>query len=269
MRGGGKWFPTPPIEWSMAMLYDNIHSRVHGNINIPICVCLTNSPEHSSTGEVYLFFNNNMTAEEASIIVKHFLGITGEFVLEPALPIVPIGDDDALYDYLHPTFVKISKRTFSCEIKTGKVIDDKTDFDKVATVEHKIKKGNTNIKGIHANFMSLQHNENVKGTVLPDLYKEYIPKIEESKSFGLDKSEYKHYTQRRNLFIAQVTPRTWWTTFSTEKGDPITLTLMGDNFLNGYPYFSKKWWVEAEAKEQLLQKKKEEAWRSSTSEYDG
>jgi len=184
-----------------------------------------------------------MTAEEASIIVKYFLGITGEFVLEPALPIVPIDDNDALYNYLHPTFVKISDRTFGgYEIKTGKVIDDTIDFDKVATVKHNIKKGSTNIVGIHTNFTSLQHSEDVKDTVLPELYKRYMPTEKESQTFG-----FKDLYISRNLRIAEVGFNVFWKKFTTEKGDPITLNLMGDYLLDYYPYIEKRWWVKAEA----------------------
>jgi hypothetical protein len=253
MRGG--LFGPTYIDWMISIIYDNIMAKIRAEyIKIPICVCLNNH----SNGDVYLFFNNNMTAEEASFIVKKVLGITYEFVLEPALPIVPITDEETSQDeYLNHTFVKLSKKFIGYSVRTGTVIDYTTDFDTVATAEHEIKKGKTNTDNIRWNFVSEVHK--VNDNVLPELYKEYIPKKSESESYGYDESKYYEYhtAMKRNVEVHTFSNNMVWKHFTTVKGKtPINLDLVDEQLLKYYPYFKKGWWVEQE--KLLLEKKKKD-----------
>ena len=239
------------------MLYDKILNRKDANpspFRIPICVCLCNVTNE----EAYLFFNNNMTADEASIILKKFLGIEEykEFELDPPLQIVsvPIKDEKTPEEtttgekYLSPTFVKIFRSFLQWKIKSGTVTDYTTEFDTLATVEHKITKGSIKIKKIRENFMDLDRV--VNGKVLPKLYKDYFTTIENSKNYGLVEKDILLYTKQRQLDSTS-TER-----FTTIKGtNPINLNLVHAKFLFAYPYIEKEWWVEEEKK--LLASKEE------------
>ena len=266
MRGGLFGRPTP-IDWQIYMLYDKILNRKDANpspFRIPICVCLCNVTNEE---EAYLFFNNNMTADEASIILKKFLGIEEdkeedkkdkEFELDPPLQIVPVPIKDEKTPeetttgekYLSPTFVKIFRSFYQWKIKSGTVTDYTTEFDTLATVEHKITtKGSIKIKKIRKNFMDLAWV--VNGKVLPKLYKDYFTTIENSKNYGLVEKDILLYTKQRQLDSTS-TER-----FQTIKGThPINLNLVRAKLLFVYPYIEKEWWVEAEKK--LLASKEEE-----------
>lgn len=217
-------------------MYDNITARIRaGYIKIPICVFLINE----STGDVYLFFNNNMTAEEASFIVKQVLGINDEFVLEPALPIVSITDEETSQDeYLNRTFVKLSKNIVGkyTVIKTGTASDYTTDFDRVATLEHKIKKGNINTENIGRNFTGTLFYK-VEDNVLPDLYKKYIPSEKESALFGYSDDASREYTQ---LMRYRTPVKVESKNFTTVKGTTtINLDLVDTQLLKDYHTLKK------------------------------
>jgi len=250
------------INWQIFMLYDKIYNRKYANptpFRIPICVCLYNSTDN----EAYLFFNNNMNKEEASIILKAFLGIKdNEFELEQPLQIVPIKDEKTPEEtttgekYLNPTFVKIFKKFIGWTIKSGTVIDYTTKFDEVATVEHKIKKGSINIKNICHNFMGL--NQVVNDNVLPELYKDYVTTEDKSEKYGFQPKDYVLFTQR---YLEQTRSEA----FETIKGkDPINLNLVRARLLFSYPYIEKRWWEKEETKRLAqegdeMQKAKDEA----------
>jgi hypothetical protein len=187
--------------------------------------------------------------------VKRVLGIKDEFELEPALPIVPITDEETSQgEYLNHTFVKLSKKLFgSYTVNTG-TADDTTDLERVPTVEHKIKKGNMNTKNIRDNFKSSY--QSVEANVLPNLYKEYIPRIEQSPLFGYNEKEIR---SRQRTLQMPILNNTAWTHFITEKGTTtINLDLVYKQLWMEYPYFEKGWWVEEERASMEKKKKDEE-----------
>jgi hypothetical protein len=256
MRGGGL-FGSTPIDWQIYTLYDKIYNLKDVNpspFSIPICVCLCNVTDE----EAYLFFNNNMTADEASIILKKILGIeeNQKFELDPPLQIVPVPIKDEKTPeetttgekYLSPTFVKIFKNFMSWNIKSGTVTDYTTEFDTLATVEHKITKVSIKIKKIRENFMGLGRVVELK--VLPELYKDYVTTKKVSTKYGFNEKDFSLYAGKRYI-LSTSTER-----FTTIKGThPINLNLVRAKLLYAYPYIEKEWWVEEEKK--LLASKEE------------
>ncbi len=176
MRGGGD------IQVTIRGFYDIIPKGIKDKINIPIFIVVQ---KHNTPKDViYVFFNKNITNEDAMLILKLLLGMSIEdtFELNPPLGFEPQDDSteniEDSPDDIHSKFVKISG-IFGYNIETGTIkvdIDENgiSDLDKSIDKKHKIISGKivvTNGTGIIENFN--ESKKQVQEKVLPELYKSY------------------------------------------------------------------------------------------------
>jgi hypothetical protein len=250
------------------VLHDRIPLRSGGGGNgnrlrIPICIIVRkpNTPKD----HIYIFFNRNMTNEEATLIVKLLLGITAdEFTLDPPLGIEETKTEEYAQirkedfpDDINPIFVKLEGGLSSYTIKTGtrKEIPTKNKIvlDELLTTTHKIKgqvkivagNGNAIANNFKKSQESQESQESIEKNVLPNLYKSYWISVEKNNTYGLEKrqepkgrdmyySEYKLVTDRiYNPFNYENIVQVLLNNHDLNRGN-------GNNF-----YYFPKWFDEA------------------------
>ena len=155
--------------------------------NVPICVVFI--VDKTLKDDVYLFFNNRMTADEITTTVKLLLGMSVEDTFKLTPPIVrpkepePMkGDLDDLWS-VTGMFVKISGCWANQKycVHSGIILDKNTLLDKIKTTEHEITTTNKTYNGMNGDKIQ----EHIKNTdngfknrllkaVLPELYKKYF-----------------------------------------------------------------------------------------------
>lgn len=161
--------------------------------NVPICVVFMVGKTFMNMTlkhDVYLFFNNRMTASDITTTVKLLLGISENetFVLTP--PIVlpeshPMKSNlGVLWSVTGNMFVKISgcwaDRRYC--VHSGIILNENTSLDQIETTEHKITTNNETYNGMNGEkFEKHIRDKSEKGfknrlltAVLPNLYKNYF-----------------------------------------------------------------------------------------------
>jgi len=129
-----------------ALLYDKIPLSTSRNVpyHLPICVFFI-SDQFMFKDHVYIFFNKNVTADEITLIVKHYLGIeSDDFSIQPPITVSNASVHDVkeqyLWGFLGNTFVKLSGcETFNNNycLETGVFQPNIALFD-VVTTKHKM-----------------------------------------------------------------------------------------------------------------------------------
>jgi len=182
-----------------ALLYDYIPLSTSRNLgyNLPICVFFLRKVNILNNDHVYIFFNKNVTAEEITLIVKHYLGIGDRenFLTTPPITVsnasvheVEEEIYDNLWEFLGDTFVKLSGcETFNNNycLETG-VFDPKRALFDVVTIKHEMTsmskaveiktRNRSNIQEFLLHGFS-QRIPEMRTTVQPDLFKIYIERL--------------------------------------------------------------------------------------------
>jgi hypothetical protein len=260
MRGGGD------IQVTIRGFYD----KIPNGINIPkfIVVQKHNTPKDV----IYVFFNKNITNEDAMLILKLLLGMSIEdtFELNPPLGFEPQDDSteniEDSPDDIHSKFVKISG-IFGYNIETGTIkvdIDENgiSDLDKSIDKKHKIISGKivvTNGTGIIENFN--ESKKQVQEKVLPDLYKSYyfLARTGDLRSTDIENGGLIKTPERR--VESGITSGFLDGIYHLVSYKHTVKAFLVDNVLNyGSNYIHKKWW---EIDEKIREAKADEARRRS------
>ena len=206
MRGG------EGVRSLVCVLHDEIPLRGRNGrtLRIPICIIVrkTNTPKD----HIYVFFNRNMTNDEATLIVKLLLGITDDFTLEPPLGIEETKNEEYAQirkeefpDDINPRFVKLEGGVLSYTIKTGTRQGRDYTQGKILVLDELLTKTIHKIEGqgkiVAGNGAAIVNNfknsqEIIKKSVLPNLYNSYWIGFDKNTSYGLEKPP----TERRMYY---------------------------------------------------------------------
>lgn len=260
-----------------ALLYDYIPvpTPFIDHYNLPICVFFIRNMTLVND-HVYIFFNKNVTADEITLIVKHYLGIeSDDFSINPPITVsghtkhVWEGNLDNLWEFLGDTFVKLSK----CEIMSNKycletgVFEPNTPLFKVKTKPHKM---TSNGKEVEIKTRSRDEIKKLfesdgdfrkkipqmSTTIQPDLYKSYIDGvISENKHLenvsDKTKQDLKKKAEKRSLKV---------TYSSITYSDTLTPKDIVINFQNG---LQKSWFTIAKKLKTITDAEDAAAWAAN------
>ncbi len=173
----------------------------------PICVFFLKS----DTLDVYIFFNKNVTGDEITLTVKHFLGIDdANFSIQP--PITVSNDSDHIVEdeqsystwhFLGDTFVKLSKcesmfsmiRSKYC-LETGVFQPRTALFEVATTTKHKMVIGDKDVKinmrdrDTTIGFLtSNDFRKKMRTSVQPNLFKDRVEELKTLKKLKINYPE--------------------------------------------------------------------------------